>query len=175
MDPYIHGMTWSEYVRRITGGDAQNVIAKKAGVDQSTVSRWLRGIGKIDPANAAALARAYHRPVIEAFVAADFIGPDEVDVQVTYTVVADPTDDELLELLRKRLARDQEEGGSDGDPAPKNPAGGSPANNVHTLIPPDPVASLDTAEWAARSGVPAQAPDTIAGEESQDPGDDDPV
>jgi transcriptional regulator with XRE-family HTH domain len=100
-------MTWTEYVKATAGADLQNEIARKMGVDQSTASRWLRGAPAGKPSNVAAFAKAYGRPVLEAFVAAGFLTDDDAHTQVTITRHEDPSDEELLDLLRRRLDRDQ--------------------------------------------------------------------
>lgn len=71
-------MNWSDYVARVAPGAAQKDIAAAAGVDSSTVSRWKSGLAP-KPENVVAFARAYERPVLEAFVAAGFLTPDEAE------------------------------------------------------------------------------------------------
>lgn len=66
------------YVRRITGDTTQKEIADRTGVNQTTISRWLRATN--DPShagNVAALAIEYGRNPLEAFVAAGLL---ELDV-----------------------------------------------------------------------------------------------
>lgn len=100
-------MNWWSYVTRIAGTDNGKDIAKKVGVDQSTVSRWkTTGVpGKAE--NVAKLARAYNKPVLEAFVAAEFLSPAEAKVRPApepdFTQL---TNDELLELVRARMRED---------------------------------------------------------------------
>lgn len=69
---------WAAYVRRITGDTTQKEIADRTGVNQTTISRWLRATN--DPShagNVAALAIEYGRNPLEAFVAAGLL---ELDV-----------------------------------------------------------------------------------------------
>lgn len=97
MDPYVPPMTWWQYVQQVSGTTNQTEIAKKVGLSGPSVSRWRTSAPK--PPNAAAFARAYGRPVIEAFIAARFLNPEDVGL-----------DDNLSELHRDRwLAQLDEE------------------------------------------------------------------
>ncbi|WP_225754689.1 helix-turn-helix transcriptional regulator [Actinotalea sp. Marseille-Q4924] len=96
-------MTWWQYVERVSSGAAQGDIAQAAGVSGPTVSRWRSGKQGVDPGPAARFARAYGRPVLEAFVAAGFLTPEEAKAKVLINDPQDLTDEELLELLRSRL------------------------------------------------------------------------
>jgi len=80
-----------------------------------------------DPVPVAAFARAYHRPVLEAFIAAGFLTAQEAGEQPTalpLSPVKSLTDDELLDEVRRRLSL---RGGSappagaveDGGPEPR--------------------------------------------------------
>ena len=72
--------TWTEYVRRIAGATTQADIAIRAGVAASNVGRWQRGEpGSPRGENVAAFARAFGRPVIEAFAAAGFCTEAETE------------------------------------------------------------------------------------------------
>ena len=65
---------WANYVRLVTDGYDQGEIAKRSGVAQGTISRWLGGKHSPGrPANVAALAQAFDREVLEAFVMAGFL------------------------------------------------------------------------------------------------------
>lgn len=69
---------WSVYVQRVTKGSKQNVVAKRTGLDQATISRWFKhGPGR--PELVAQFARAYpeETTVLEAFVAAGFLREGE--------------------------------------------------------------------------------------------------
>lgn len=68
-------MTWMDYVTDIAKGDTQTTIGYKAGVSGASVSRWKDSAPK--PWHVAAFARAYKRPVLEAFVAAGFLSEEE--------------------------------------------------------------------------------------------------
>lgn len=109
-------MTWWDYVSRIAKGETQERIARRINVTSPSVGRWKTSAPK--PENVAAFARAYGRPVLEAFIAAGFLSETDAAAQVTITRQQDPSDDELLDLLRRRLERDRQESGHRGDTAP---------------------------------------------------------
>lgn len=69
---------WSVYFQQVTKGSTQNVVAKRTGLDQATLSRWFKqGPGR--PELVAQFARAYpeETTVLEAFVAAGFLRASE--------------------------------------------------------------------------------------------------
>lgn len=74
--PDTGDMTWWTYVQRHAAGARNAHIAAAIGITPSSVGRWSSGSNP-DPAQAAAFARAYGRPVLEAFVAAGFLTPRE--------------------------------------------------------------------------------------------------
>ena len=132
MSANLSAMTWWQYVTSIAGGDTQTQISQKSGVTQSNVSRWRREKQGVDPTSVAAVARAYGRPVLEAFIAAGFLSEDEARAQVTITRYEQPDDETLLDLLAARLRRDGEAGeGSGQQPAPMKQAGLGPAHQQH--------------------------------------------
>jgi transcriptional regulator with XRE-family HTH domain len=95
-------VTWWDYVTGAAGGDDQATIARKSGVGQSMVSRWRASVPH--PENAAAFARAYGRPVLEAFIAAGFLTPEEADEKPSAPPsLASLSDEELLDAVRARM------------------------------------------------------------------------
>jgi transcriptional regulator with XRE-family HTH domain len=70
---------WSVYFQRVTKGSNQNVVAERTGLDQATISRWLRQGRPGRPGLVAQFARAYpeETTVLEAFVAAGFLREGE--------------------------------------------------------------------------------------------------
>lgn len=80
---YMGANLWAIYVqavapregRREKEGRRQAEVGKRAGVSQSTISRWRSGevARPQDPGTVAAFAKAYDRNVLEAFVAADML------------------------------------------------------------------------------------------------------
>lgn len=155
-------MSWGTYVTEHSGNDINRVVAAKIGVTEPNVSRWKRTDQVPRAETVAAFARAYGRPVLEAFVAAGFLTAREAKARPSAAVSLDQlSDDELLAEVRRRM-RGQET--SDG--APIGDAGPAPAND-------------DTARlrMAARTPGPHLKADRArrkrereAGEESQDPG-----
>lgn len=80
----IGAMTWAEYVRRLIGQDTQMAVSMRTRIDQTTISRWLRGV--TTPKNAADVAhfaQCYKANVLEAFVAAGFLSAEEAGVPPT--------------------------------------------------------------------------------------------
>lgn len=96
-------MSWWEYVQRIADTTRQRDIAERTGIDATNVTRWKSGqVPKA--AMVAEFARAYERPVLEAFVAAGFLTPDEAKVRPAPAPdYSQLTNDELLELVRRRM------------------------------------------------------------------------
>ncbi|MBQ1444113.1 MAG: helix-turn-helix transcriptional regulator [Renibacterium sp.] len=97
-------MVWSDYLKATAPAAQQRDIAQAAGVDQATVSRWQRSGVPPRPENVAAFARAYRRPVLEAFVAAGFLSNDEAKERPRGRPRLDLIEDaELLAELGRRL------------------------------------------------------------------------
>lgn len=95
---------WWDYVQQVAKGAKQAEIAEKAGVNQVTVSRWKKGADSARPENVAAFARAYDRPVLEAFVAAGFLTAEEANVRPdTVQALSDLDDDALIGEVARRL------------------------------------------------------------------------
>lgn len=120
MSANVPAVTWSEYVRATIGSDQQVQAAKKAGVNQTTMSRWLNGGQAGAAENIAGFARGYSRPVLEAFLAAGFLTPEEASARVTITRYEQPDDDTLIALLTERLRRDREDGGDSAEQSASN-------------------------------------------------------
>lgn len=110
-------MVWSDYLKAAAPGAQQRDIALAAGVDQATVSRWQRSGAPPRPENVAAFARAYRRPVLEAFVAAGFLTKNEARERPRGRPRLDLIDDgELLAELARRLGV-QSASAAETDPA----------------------------------------------------------
>lgn len=73
-------VAWWKYVQRIAGTASPSEISRKTGIGQSSIGRWQHSSPK--PENVRAFAHAYSRPVLEAFVEAAIISPEEVEVVV---------------------------------------------------------------------------------------------
>lgn len=69
---------WAAYVATFGKGLTQEQIGSRAGVNQATVGRWLGGKkAPTEAATVAALAVAFDRNPLEAFVAAGFLSEEE--------------------------------------------------------------------------------------------------
>ena len=130
------------------------VIAEKVGVTEPNVSRWKRSQQVPRAEYVAEFARAYNRPVLEAFVAAGFLTAEEAHAEVTITTNADPDDDELLEIIARRLARDRRSHtsttGRSAEPTPLRRRRDDLDARVDDLL---------AGPHAAREGTPDQAED----------------
>lgn len=94
--------TWPEYVRRVTVGLTQAQIAEKVGVASSNVGRWLRGEpGMVRAETVIAFAKVFHRPPMEALVAAGYFTAEETTGTVR-TPLDQYSTDELFAELRRR-------------------------------------------------------------------------
>lgn len=108
---------WVNYVNSVVGTDTQALIGQKTGVSAATISRW--SVFAPKPENVAAFARAYRRPVLEAFIAAGFLSEEEAGQQpAAKASAASLSNDELLEELKERLDQqnDYELAAHMGDP-----------------------------------------------------------
>lgn len=93
-------MKWWDYVQEVSGQASQTEIAKRLGLSQPGVSRWQTVPPK--PESVITFARTYNRPLIEAFLAAEYLSAEDAAM----TKVADAsklTNEELLTELRRRL------------------------------------------------------------------------
>lgn len=108
-------MQWSDWVRQVIGDDRQVEVARKTGIDQTTISRWLNPeegtTRRISSQNVAAFARGYGHSVLFAFVVAGFLTEEEAGVQIVEPALAEVPEEQLLvELLRRQ--RDSDESSS---------------------------------------------------------------
>lgn len=72
--------TWTDYVTGVLAGESQSAASRRTGVDQTTLSRWLagRGLNRLSPKKVRAFARGYGQPVLEAYVEAGLLEPEDV-------------------------------------------------------------------------------------------------
>lgn len=104
--------SWTEYVRSVVGTNERQVdIARRSGLDQTTVSRWLNAETRsITPSSVAKFARAYDRPVLEAFVVAGFLTQAEAGLKQNEVVdLTGIKNAQLVRELNRRLAQDEEQ------------------------------------------------------------------
>src|SRR5262245_49331514 len=74
-------MTWREYVRHVAGEDRQVEISTRTGIDQGTISRWMReDQAPISPRSVRMFATGYRVPVLEAFIVAGFLSESEAGI-----------------------------------------------------------------------------------------------
>ena len=118
-------MNWIDYVKSVAGNDKNAAIGYKSGVTEATVSRWGKSAPK--PENVAAFARSYHRPVLEAFVAAGYLTPEEANEQPTARPsLTELSSDELIQEIARRLKAGEQ---GERDTSPMNQAGVRPADD----------------------------------------------
>lgn len=97
---------WTMYVLSVIDADERQIdVARRTGIDQTTVGRWLNGdVKAITSQNVAKFARAYDRPVLEAFVVAGFLTEYEAGIKRSDIVQWERvSDDELVRELQRRL------------------------------------------------------------------------
>ncbi len=125
-------MSWWAYVTQTSGTDSPRAMHSATGIDGPNYSRWKSGhVPKADLV--AQFARAYGRPVLEAFVAAGFLTEAEAKVRpaarVDFTKL---TNDELLRIVRDRMSAQDPDHGTpiaddpDTGPTPIRPKGPTP-------------------------------------------------
>lgn len=98
---------WSQYVHRVTQGIPQKDIAAATGVDQTGISRWIRGLTTAPRADSVvAFARGLDLPPVGALVAAGYLRPEEAAAVVELRASPDDlSDTELVREVESRLAR----------------------------------------------------------------------
>lgn len=94
-------MTWWPYVQRVAGDATPSEIARRVGLTPSSVTRWQISTPK--PETVAAFARAYDKPVLEAFTEAGFLTKAEADLTEASADVGDIPSEVLLAELKRRL------------------------------------------------------------------------
>lgn len=94
-------MTWWDYVERVAGGLTQAAIAERMDITQGTVNRWRRSEPK--PATVAAFARAFGRPVLEAFIGAGFLSAEDAQIREVPADLATVPSAALVGEIARRL------------------------------------------------------------------------
>lgn len=94
---------------RLVAPDATNgAIATRAGLTRSTLNRQVEQ-GGLKPDVVVAVARAYHKPVLEALVACGFITEQEAQLKERMGLeeaLASATDEQLLRAILDRVGAD---------------------------------------------------------------------
>lgn len=97
-------MKWIDYVNKTAAGATQSAIGYKIGVSAATISRWATFAPR--PENVASFARAYGRPVLEAFIAAGFLTAEEANEQPeSVPQLSALSGKDLIREIEKRLDR----------------------------------------------------------------------
>lgn len=79
-------------------------IAEAAGVNKSTISKWRNDGQRPSPADVRAIANALNAPVLEAFVAAEFLHPSDTRKVIEIDrPLSERTDDDLVAEVNRRL------------------------------------------------------------------------
>lgn len=94
---------WYDYVVRVAGTDNQSAIARNTGITQGTLSKWKLGNSTPTPAQVAKFAQGYGVPVLEAFVEAQFLTPEEAGQAPTRPRIELFSSEELMAELTVRL------------------------------------------------------------------------
>jgi len=114
---------WWTYVTEITAGATLESIARQVHVSQGTVSRWQASTPK--PGTVAAFAKAYGRPVLEAFVAAGLLAPEDAEERPSQRHPITTYDaEELADEVRRRLLLRGDESYAQQSPIEKSDGGG---------------------------------------------------
>lgn len=93
----------TDWYRQATHGDTDNVVAKRIGVNQSTIWRQ-RQNGSFATDNLIAIARAYDRNPLEPLLIAGIVTRYDIEAMAHGTGIHDATDDELIGEVSRRLA-----------------------------------------------------------------------
>ncbi|KFI91183.1 DNA-binding protein [Bifidobacterium saguini DSM 23967] len=91
----------NDWFVEVTGGESYNAVAKKAGVQASSI--WRQLPDRLSEKNAVAIARAYGRPAIEPLIVMGLLTDDDVKAIKSQDALRDATDDELMAELSRRI------------------------------------------------------------------------
>lgn len=93
------GRSWRDYVYSITGDVSGKVIARRAGIHQTTISRW-RSDEQPSVNSVIAFARGYGINVLDALTASGYITDDEAHTRPR-SIRRVPTEELMRELARR--------------------------------------------------------------------------
>lgn len=100
-------MEITEWYERLVGGASVNSVARRAGINQSTLNRQLND-GRIEPTLVVAIARAYGANVLDALVAQGLITREDVAARGVFAALADATDQEIAAAVWRRMSTPDE-------------------------------------------------------------------
>lgn len=85
----------------VDSGDRKNVLARKAGVDARTVSRWLQGELNVSEASVRAVAEAYELNPLEVLVRVGYYRKDEVLTEsfALLATMAEAKGDDVIKMI----------------------------------------------------------------------------
>ena len=107
--------TWPEYLRRITGGQTQSMIAERLGVGRLSVCNWLHGKTRPKAETVILVARVFGRSPVEALLAAGFLQVDELHAPVEIRISpSELSSADLAAEVQRRLAAAAANGQPDG-------------------------------------------------------------
>lgn len=107
--------TWPEYLRRITGGQTQSMIAERLGVGRLSVCNWLHGKTRPKAETVILVARVFGRSPVEALLAAGFLHVDELHAPVEIRISpSELSGADLAAEVQRRLAAAAANGQPDG-------------------------------------------------------------
>lgn len=104
-------MDITTWYRHTVGDDSHNQVAKRSGINQSTITRQLAR-GTLSPETIVPIARAYHADVIGALIIQGLLTPEDVDLASASDtvqamrreeIIASLTDMEVADLVWERL------------------------------------------------------------------------
>lgn len=100
-------MSINDWFEKITGGESYNAVAKKAGVQASSI--WRQLPDRLSEKNAVAIARAYGRPAIEPLIIMGLLTDDDIKAIKSQDALRDASDDELMAELGRRIKASSED------------------------------------------------------------------
>lgn len=77
-------------------------VAERAGFDKSQLTKWSQG-KQVSPRLARETAVALNAPILEAFIAAGYLLPEDANVEIVERPIQSLSDDELLNEVLNRM------------------------------------------------------------------------
>jgi transcriptional regulator with XRE-family HTH domain len=95
---------WSEYVRTKLHG-TQKELADRSGINQATLSRWLKEDVPPSPDQVIKFARGLYESPVQALVMAEYISPEEAEMTIKDLALEEIHDIVLLDELKRRAVQ----------------------------------------------------------------------